>query len=52
MAKDLATLIEEKFGKDSDVYRVLISNNKDKRKSKDQVTYTGALDGSRKKNKS
>ena len=48
MAKDIATLVEEMYGKDSDVYRVLVSNNKDKRKSKDQVTYTGALDGSRK----
>tara|TARA_B100000287_G_C20673950_1_gene794509 strand:+ start:3168 stop:3326 length:159 start_codon:yes stop_codon:yes gene_type:complete len=48
MAKDLADLLAEEFGKDSEVYQMLVSNNKDKRKSKDQVTYTGALDGSRK----
>ena len=45
MTPELAKAIEEKFGKDSDVYKMVVTNAP-KETSEDQVTYTGALNGS------
>jgi hypothetical protein len=42
MTPKLAKVIEEKFGKDSDVYKMVVTNAP-KETSEDQVTYTGSL---------
>ena len=42
MTPELAKAIEERFGKDSDVYKMVVTNAP-KETSEDQVTYTGSL---------
>ncbi len=45
MTPKLAKRLEKEFGKDSEVYKMLVKNAP-KETSEDQVTYTGALNGS------
>ena len=45
MTPELIKKIKERFGKDSDVYKMVVTNAP-KETSEDQVTYTGALNGS------
>ena len=47
MTKERAKVIEKEFGKDSEVYRLLVLNNVQDAIADEQTTYTGVLDPNR-----